>query len=70
MFNASILEQRGVEISVDLTTLIEAVYLAPSSPAWLLDVITETMCRFELGGIPCHQSNLDELPDFGKLIFN
>jgi hypothetical protein len=47
--------------------LIEAVYLAPSSPAWLLEVIDETMRRFDLGGIPCRQSTLDELPEFGRL---
>lgn len=62
-------EQRGVAIPVDLTTLIEAVYLIPASPAWILDVVAEAMRRFDLGGIPCRQSSLDELPDFGRLIF-
>jgi hypothetical protein len=62
-------EYRGIEFPVDLTTLVEAIYLAPESPAWLLDVVAETMRRFDLGDIPCRQSNLDELPEFGRLNF-
>jgi hypothetical protein len=45
-------ENRGVEFPVDLTALIEAIYLAPASPKWLLDIVRETMSRFDLGGIP------------------
>jgi hypothetical protein len=59
-------EHRGIDVPVDLTTLIEAVYLAPSSPSWLLEVVAETMRRFDLSGIPCRQSTLDELPEFGR----
>jgi hypothetical protein len=62
-------EHRGVEFPVNLASLVEEVYLAPSSPAWLLDVIAETMHRFDLDSIPCRQSSLDELPDFGMLDF-
>lgn len=61
--------QRGVNAPVDLATLIEAVYLAPSSPAWLLDVVGETMRRFDLGEVTCRQSSLDELPEFGRYNF-
>jgi hypothetical protein len=62
-------EQRGVNAHVDLATLIEAVYLAPLSPVWLLDVVGETMRRFDLGEVPCRQSSLDELPEFGRYNF-
>jgi len=62
-------EQGGINAPVDLATLIESVYLAPSSPAWLLDVVGETLRRFDLGGIPCRQSSLDELPKFGRYTF-
>lgn len=59
-------EHRGIEIPVDLAKLIEAVYLAPSSPAWMFDVVAESMRRFDLSTVPCRQSSLDELPDFGR----
>lgn len=62
-------EHGGINIPVDLATLIKAVYLAPSSPAWLLDVVGEIMRRFDLGGVPCRQSSLDELPEFGRYGF-
>jgi hypothetical protein len=62
-------EQKGIQIPIDLMTLIESIWLAPLSPPWLVDVVTETMRRFDLGDIPCRQSSLDELPDFGRLIF-
>ena len=62
-------EQKGVNLPVDLKTLIEAVYIAPLSPPWLLDAVAETMHRFDLGDIPCRQSTLDELPEYGRYDF-
>ncbi|CAB3753058.1 hypothetical protein LMG29739_01655 [Paraburkholderia solisilvae] len=36
----------GVSIRVDLDALIEAVYIAPSAPAWFADVVAATIARF------------------------
>jgi hypothetical protein len=58
-------EEKGKEVQVDLETLLDAVYVAPSSPRWLRDAVEETMNRFELQRVPCRQSTLDELPEFG-----
>lgn len=60
-------KETGREVSADLDILIGAIYLAPSSPAWMLPVIRETMKRFGLGGKDCRQSSLDELPEIGRL---
>jgi hypothetical protein len=60
-------DETGREVPVDLETLIGAIYLAPSSPPWLLPTLRETMRRFGFGEIDCRQSSLDELPDFGRL---
>lgn len=57
----------GREIEVNLDELIEKVYLAPSSPAWLLPTVRSAMERFGFTTIECRQSSLDELPAFGRL---
>ena len=59
--------ETGREIAVDIEKLIDAVYLAPSSPSWMLPTVKETMRRFGVASIQCRQSSLDELPEFGRL---
>ena len=59
-------KNQGIEVPVDLTELIDAVYLVPSSPKWFLNVVQEVMRKFDLDDIPCRQSTLDELPDYGR----
>jgi len=62
--------EMGREIDVNVEELIEKVYLAPSSPDWLLPTVRITIERFGFGSIECRQSSLDELPDFGRLSDN
>jgi len=57
----------GREIAVNVERLIEAVYIAPSSPGWLLPTVRETIKAFGFHRMDCLQSSLDELPEFGRL---
>lgn len=59
-------DNKGLEVAVNLEDLIEAVYLAPSSPPWLLPTIKETINAFGYSDMICCQSSLDELPEFGR----
>lgn len=55
----------GISLAIDLNELIECVYVAPTSPSWLLTAIKSTLGAFGLEQIPCRQSTLDELPQYG-----
>jgi hypothetical protein len=55
-------QESGREIPVNIDALIDAVHLAPSSPAWMFPAIQETLHRFHLRA-KCEQSSLDELPE-------
>ncbi|MEZ5384033.1 MAG: hypothetical protein R3F13_00820 [Prosthecobacter sp.] len=61
-------DEKGLEIQVNIERLIDTVYLAPSSPSWMLPTIRDTLKNFGMGNINCQQSSLDELPEFGRLI--
>jgi hypothetical protein len=52
----------GVEIPVDLGTLIEEIYVAPGA-AVLGEAVRAVVTRFGLD-VPVHQSSLDEAPRF------
>jgi hypothetical protein len=60
-------KETGREIAVNLEHLIEAIYIAPNSPDWLLPAVRETIKAFGFHGIDCRQSSLDELPEFGRM---
>jgi hypothetical protein len=60
-------DEAGRMIEVVLPNLIKAIYLAPSSPPWLLPTVQETLSAFDLENIECRQSSLDELPEIGRL---
>jgi hypothetical protein len=60
--------ETGREIEVDIEELIDAVYLAPSSPGWLLPTVRSTIETFGFRSIDCRQSSLNELPEFGRLV--
>lgn len=47
---------------VDLAQLIEAVHIAPESPAWFLSLVRKIMADRDLGVIPVHQSSLEATP--------
>ena len=60
-------EDAGREIVVNVEQLVEAVYIAPSSPAWLLPTVSQTIKALGFSGMNCRQSSLDELPEFGRI---
>lgn len=51
----------GMNVRCDLDVLIEEVYVAPTSPAWFMDLVKSVLKRFGLEA-PVRQSRLDELP--------
>jgi hypothetical protein len=51
----------GKAISVDINSLIEAVYVAPNSPQWIYDLVKLTMEKYEVNK-PLIQSRLYDLP--------
>jgi hypothetical protein len=53
----------GLERKVDLATLIEQVYVAPTSPAWFRSLVTQVCKRYSLEK-PVLQSSLDAQPFF------
>lgn len=46
------------ELPVDLTVLIESVYISPTSPVWLVDAVRELLSRFGLPDVPVRRSEL------------
>ena len=46
------------EVPVDLSLLIESVYVSPSAEEWLKPYIEELLRRFDLGHLPVIQSDL------------
>jgi hypothetical protein len=55
----------GRDIPVDLERFVDAVYVAPKAPRWYFDTVAAVMKRYALDGVPCQQSSLDDLPEFG-----
>ncbi|MGJ6124922.1 hypothetical protein QN239_20355 [Mycolicibacterium sp. Y3] len=51
----------GIKISVDLNTLIEAVYVSPQAPAWFGDLVRQILKRYQRHW-RVNQSNLDDDP--------
>ncbi len=51
----------GVYISVDLDLLISRIYLAPTSPKWLFELVKSVLAKYNLGR-EVHQSSLDDVP--------
>lgn len=51
----------GVYVSVDLDVLIDRIYLAPTSPRWLFELVNSVTRKYELKK-EVLQSTLDEVP--------
>jgi len=51
----------GIRVAVDVNTLIEKIYVAPTMPAWSVRAVAAVVERFELS-IPVQQSVLNEDP--------
>ncbi len=50
---------KGIKIHVELETLIESIYVAPTAPAWLKSLVNNVVLRYELS-IPVLQSALSQ----------
>ena len=57
------LESGGVKIKIDLTELVEKVYISPSSPSWLTILLKDIIQKFNLN-FPLINSRLEDLPMF------
>jgi hypothetical protein len=57
--------ESGREIPVKLEELLTAVYVVPRAPQWYFETVAAVMRRYGLNGVPCYQSSLDDLPEFG-----
>ena len=54
-------DRTGIIVPVDLRTLMERVFVAPDSPAWVRDLVRKVLARFGLDA-PVVHSALDEQP--------
>ena len=52
---------KGLSVSVDLDILIENIFIAPNSPAWVKEVLTSVLQKYGINKVPV-QSSLDESP--------
>ena len=57
------LPESGVRMPVDLKQLISAIVISPFAPVWFVDVLKETISRFDLD-VPVRQSELTDQPFF------
>ncbi|CAN5588952.1 DUF2971 domain-containing protein [soil metagenome] len=53
---------KGIGIEVDLSSLIEKVYVAPGRPQWFKDLVGKVLKTYKLE-IPLETSSLEERPD-------
>ena len=53
----------GLPIRVDLTNLIQGVFVAPNAPTWLLSLVEDVSQKYNLSA-PVRRSQLDEDPLF------
>ena len=51
------LKGKGIDVTIDLHTLIEKIYVSPQSPNWLLRLVKSMVKRFELD-IDVHRSGI------------
>jgi hypothetical protein len=57
-------ESSGTWKSLDLTTLIDDIRVAPTSPSWFKQLVEQVLKRYSLRDKPVRQSRLDEAPFF------
>jgi len=55
-----LIEDGGIKVKVDLSTLIEKVYVSPKSPEWFLSLVKSAMEKYGLNDKEVHQSFLDQ----------
>jgi hypothetical protein len=60
----SVNTETGRLVKVNLQKLIERVYVAPTAPAWFLDLVTSVSARYDLADVDVQRSKLDDSPVF------
>ena len=53
----------GIDVSVNLDALIDKIYLAPTSPKWLHELVYSVTAKYGLNK-EIHQSILDDVPSY------
>lgn len=61
-FNSPTVPEGGLDVAVDLPTLIECVYVAPEAPRWFGSVVQALVRRYGIADVPVHTSRLSERP--------
>jgi len=56
-------DRDGISVNVNLTLLIDKAYVAPTAPAWYLNLVEEVLKKYEINKA-LNLSNLDEKPVF------
>ncbi|WP_170959949.1 hypothetical protein [Bacillus cereus] len=54
----------GVHVRVNLEELIDTIYIAPTAPAWTVELVKLMLIKYELGHKKVLQSSLIEKPSF------
>jgi len=52
--------EEGIKVKVDLSTLIENVYVSPKSPAWFLSLVESVMKKYDLTDKEVRRSLIDK----------
>ncbi len=53
----------GIEVKVDLSSIIEEVRVAPDTPAWMYELVQRLLIRYGVSA-QCGRSTLEEQPQF------
>lgn len=56
----------GFPLQVDLCSLIEAVYVAPTTPTWILDLVHKVLSRYSVK-VDVKRSSLQDSPNYYQL---
>ncbi|MEM5603402.1 hypothetical protein AAHB61_29780 [Bacillus cereus] len=54
----------GAHVQVNLEELIDTIYMAPTAPAWTVELVKLMLNKYELGHKKVLQSSLIEIPSF------
>jgi hypothetical protein len=57
---------KGFSLQVDLSALIEAVYVAPTTPSWILELARKVLPRYSVA-VEVKRSSLQDAPNYYQL---
>jgi len=61
MKNDETLSEAGIDIDLDVETLVEAIYVAPTTPDWVYELVKKVVARYG-AAIEVRRSSLDDQP--------